>query len=269
MSREMSLEAEREEKRSGADAMRKPDEPIISAEGVGKWFGETQVLRNVSFSVPEGSTIVMCGRSGSGKSTVLRCLCGLERPEAGTIRVMGRLLDAAALADANFRSHIGMVFQRFSLFPHMRVLSNLTLAPRKVRGMAREEAEEEARKMLARVGLADKLRAYPNELSGGQQQRAAIARALVMRPKVMLFDEPTSALDPDMVREVLDVMRGLASSGMTMVVVTHEMGFARQAGDRILFMEAGAIIEDTPSSNFFACPATEQARHFLENVLNH
>jgi ABC-type polar amino acid transport system ATPase subunit len=182
---------------------------------------------------------------------------------------MGRALDARSLADADFRSHIGMVFQRFSLFPHMRVLSNLTLAPRKVRGMARAEAETEARKMLARVGLSDKVDAYPGELSGGQQQRVAIARALVMRPKIMLFDEPTSALDPDMVREVLDVMRDLARTGMTMVVVTHEMGFAKQAGDRLLFMEEGAIIEDRPAADFFARPETEQARRFLENILYH
>jgi ABC-type polar amino acid transport system ATPase subunit len=247
----------------------KEPSPIIAFEGVGKWFGAAQVLKDVTFSVAEGSVLVLCGRSGSGKSTVLRCLCGLERPEAGTIRVMGRTLDAKCLADARFRSHIGMVFQRFSLFPHMRVLSNLTLAPRKVRGMGRVEAEAEARKMLARVGLSDKIDAYPGELSGGQQQRVAIARALVMRPKIMLFDEPTSALDPDMVREVLDVMRDLARSGMTMVVVTHEMGFAKQAGDRLLFMEAGAIIEDRPAAEFFAQPETEQARRFLENILYH
>jgi ABC-type polar amino acid transport system ATPase subunit len=243
--------------------------PIIAMEGVGKWFGGTQVLKDVSFQVAEGSVLVICGRSGSGKSTVLRCLCGLERAEAGTIRVMDRVLDQKSLGDADFRSHIGMVFQRFSLFPHMRVLANLTLAPRKVRGMGRAEAEADAKRMLARVGLSDKTDAYPNELSGGQQQRVAIARALVMRPKIMLFDEPTSALDPDMVREVLDVMRDLAASGMTMVAVTHEMGFAKQAGDRIVFMEEGAILEDRPAAEFFAEPATEQARRFLDNILYH
>ena len=247
----------------------KPSRPIIAFDCVGKWFGSVQVLKDVTFSVEEGSVLVICGRSGSGKSTVLRCLCGLERPEAGAIRVMGRTLDARCLADADFRSHIGMVFQRFSLFPHMRVLANLTLAPRKVRGMGRAEAEAEARRMLARVGLSDKVDAYPAELSGGQQQRVAIARALVMRPKIMLFDEPTSALDPDMVREVLDVMRDLATSGMTMVVVTHEMGFAKQAGDRLIFMEAGVIIEDRPAAEFFAQPATDQARRFLDNILYH
>ena len=213
---------------------------------------------------------MICGRSGSGKSTVLRCLCGLERAEAGTIRVMGKNLDRQSLADAAFRSHIGMVFQRFSLFPHMRVLANLTLAPRKVRGIGRAEAEADARKMLARVGLSDKVDAYPGELSGGQQQRVAIARALVMRPKIMLFDEPTSALDPDMVREVLDVMRDLAGSGMTMVVVTHEMGFAKQAGDRLLFMEDGAISRGPPRRRVLRPPRHRpSARRFLDNTLHH
>jgi polar amino acid transport system ATP-binding protein len=243
--------------------------PIIEVTGVGKWFGPARVLRDVSFSVAERSVLVICGPSGSGKSTVLRCLCGLEQAEVGCIRVMGQVVDRKSLRNAEFRSHIGMVFQRFSLFPHMRVLANLTLAPRKVRGMGRAEAEAEAKTMLARVGLSDKIDAYPNELSGGQQQRVAIARALVMRPKIMLFDEPTSALDPDMVREVLDVMRDLAASGMTMVVVTHEMGFAKKAGDRILFMDRGTILEDRPSAEFFVHPATEPARRFLDNVLYH
>jgi polar amino acid transport system ATP-binding protein len=243
--------------------------PIIEVAGIGKWFGLTQVLRDISFTVAERSVLVICGPSGSGKSTVLRCLCGLEQAEVGNIRVMGQVIDHKSLRSADFRSHIGMVFQRFSLFPHMRVLANLTLAPRKVRGMGRAEAEAEAKAMLARVGLSDKIDAYPNELSGGQQQRVAIARALVMRPKIMLFDEPTSALDPDKVREVLDVMRDLATSGMTMVVVTHEMGFAKKAGDRILFMDQGAILEDRPSSEFFVRPATDQARRFLDNVLYH
>jgi polar amino acid transport system ATP-binding protein len=243
--------------------------PIIEVAGLGKWFGRTQVLKDVTFSVAERSVLVICGPSGSGKSTVLRCLCGLEQPEAGTIRVMGQAVDRRSLRSADFRSHIGMVFQRFSLFPHMRVLANLTLAPRKVRGMGRAEAEAEAKAMLARVGLSEKIAAYPNELSGGEQQRIAIARALVMRPRIMLFDEPTSALDPDMVREVLDVMRDLAGSGMTMVVVTHEMGFARRAGDRIVFMNQGTILEDRASAEFFLRPSTDQARRFLDNVLHH
>ena len=243
--------------------------PIIELRSVGKWYGPTQVLKNINLTVETGSVTVICGPSGSGKSTVLRCICGLEEAQAGTLQVMGRTLNKQTLGDANFRSHIGMVFQRFSLFPHMRVLANMTLAPRKVRGMKRREAEAQAHAMLARVGLPDKADAYPNELSGGQQQRVAIARALVMKPKIMLFDEPTSALDPDLVREVLDVMRELAKSGMTMVVVTHEMGFARQAGDRLVFINHGEILENRATQEFFAQPATEPARRFLDNVLHH
>jgi ABC-type polar amino acid transport system ATPase subunit len=247
----------------------KTTRPIIEMRDVSKWFGTAHVLKNINLTIEPGSVVVICGPSGSGKSTVLRCICGLEEAQGGTIQVMGRALTKQSLADANFRSDIGMVFQRFSLFPHMRVLSNLTLAPRKVRGMKRGEAETQARAILARVGLPDKADAYPNELSGGQQQRVAIARALVMKPKIMLFDEPTSALDPDLVREVLDVMRELAKSGMTMVVVTHEMGFARQAGDRVVFMNHGEILENRPAEEFFAQPDTEPARRFLENVLHH
>ena len=243
--------------------------PIIELRNVGKWYGPTQVLKNINLTVETGSVTVICGPSGSGKSTVLRCICGLEEAQAGTLHIMGRKLNKQTLGDANFRSDIGMVFQRFSLFPHMRVLANLTLAPRKVRGMKRREAEAQAHAMLARVGLPDKADAYPNGLSGGQQQRVAIARALVMKPKIMLFDEPTSALDPDLVREVLDVMRELAKSGMTMVVVTHEMGFARQAGDRLVFMNHGEILENRATQEFFAQPATESARRFLDNVLHH
>jgi len=243
--------------------------PIIELRNVSKWYGPTQVLKNINLTVETGSVTVICGPSGSGKSTVLRCICGLEEAQAGTLHIMGRTLNKQTLGDANFRSDIGMVFQRFSLFPHMRVLANLTLAPRKVRGMKRREAEAQAYAMLARVGLPDKANAYPNELSGGQQQRVAIARALVMKPKIMLFDEPTSALDPDLVREVLDVMRELAKSGMTMVVVTHEMGFARQAGDRMMFMNHGEILENRATQEFFAQPATEPARRFLDNVLHH
>jgi len=254
---------------SSASASRATGEPIIAMQGTGKWFGPVQVLNNINLKIAAGSVVVICGASGSGKSTVLRCICGLEVAQAGTIRVMGHELNKQTLGDADFRSHIGMVFQRFSLFPHMRVLANMTLAPRKVRGINRADSEAQARAMLARVGLSDKADAYPNELSGGQQQRVAIARALVMKPKIMLFDEPTSALDPDLVREVLDVMRDLAKSGMTMVVVTHEMGFAKQAGDRVVFMDRGEILEDRPSAEFFAQPATEQARRFLDNVLHH
>jgi ABC-type polar amino acid transport system ATPase subunit len=243
--------------------------PVVELEAVGKWFGTTQVLKNVTFSLPNGSVTVICGPSGSGKSTILRCICGLEEAQAGTIRVLGRVLEPKTLNESNFRSQIGMVFQRFSLFPHMRVITNLTLAPRKVRGMSRADAKIAAHAMLARVGLADKFDAYPSELSGGQQQRVAIARALVMNPKIMLFDEPTSALDPEMVREVLDVMRDLARSGMTMIVVTHEMGFARQVGNRIIFMDEGAILEDRRTEEFFSRPASDRARRFVSNILHH
>jgi putative glutamine transport system ATP-binding protein len=244
-------------------------EPIIAFAGVSKWFGKLQVLRDIDLRIEAGSVVVICGPSGSGKSTLLRCISGLEGTQAGSVRVMGRELDAKALADRGFRANIGMVFQRFSLYPHMKVLGNLTLAPRKVRGLSVAEAEDRARAMLARVGLSDKIDAWPNELSGGQQQRAEIARALVMEPRIMLFDEPTSALDPEMIREVLDVMRDLAHSGMTMAVVTHEMGFAREAADRVLFMDEGRIVEEAPTQAFFETPRTERARRFLDNILQH
>ena len=243
--------------------------PIIELRDVCKWYGPTQVLKGINLTIDAGSVMVICGPSGSGKSTVLRCICGLEEAQSGTLQVMGRVLNKQTLGDANFRSDIGMVFQRFSLFPHMRVLANLTLAPRKVRGMKKSEAEKQAHAMLARVGLADKANVYPNELSGGQQQRVAIARALVMTPKIMLFDEPTSALDPEMIREVLDVMRDLANSGMTMLVVTHEMGFAREVADRIIFMDDGMIVEAAPCEEFFANPKSARARRFLDNILHH
>src|SRR5579884_3938598 len=195
----------------GREDVATPAEPIISFADVAKWFGAAQVLKGINLTIEAGSVVVVCGPSGSGKSTLLRCVCGLERVQSGTIRVMGRSLSDGALRDAAFRANIGMVFQRFSLYPHMRVLDNLTLAPRKVRRVGAAEAERKARAMLARVGLESKVAAYPSELSGGEQQRVAIARALVMEPKIMLFDEPTSALDPEMVREVLDVMRELAT----------------------------------------------------------
>jgi ABC-type polar amino acid transport system ATPase subunit len=243
--------------------------PTIELIGVDKWFGDEHVLKNINLTIDAGSVVVICGPSGSGKSSLLRCICGLEEAQRGKIHVLGQDFTGNAHRAANFRSEIGMVFQKFSLFPHMRVLSNLTLAPRKVRGLSRQEAEERARSILARVGLIDKIEAYPRELAGGQQQRVAIARALMMKPKIMLFDEPTSALDPDMVREVLDVMRDLADTGVTMVVVTHELGFARQAGSRIIFMDHGNILEDRPVADFFGQPNTPEARRFIENILNH
>jgi ABC-type polar amino acid transport system ATPase subunit len=244
-------------------------DPIIRFQGVSKAFGATPVLRDVNLEIRQGSVSVICGPSGSGKSTLLRCVNGLERYQEGTITVMGRALDDGLLADPAFRSEIGMVFQRFSLYPHMNALANVTLALRKVRRMRAGDAETKAREMLVRVGLQDKIGSYPGQLSGGQQQRVAIARALVMDPKIMLFDEPTSALDPEMIREVLDVMRDLASTGMTMLVVTHEMGFAREAADQVVFMDEGRIVEQADSASFFTNPGSVRAKQFLENILHH
>jgi ABC-type polar amino acid transport system ATPase subunit len=244
-------------------------EAIIEFRGVNKWFGSAHVLRALELEIEEGSVVVICGPSGSGKSTLLRCINGLERVQAGLVRVMGRVLDDRGLRDSAFRANIGMVFQRFSLYPHMPVLANLTLAPQKVRGVSRAASEEEARAMLRRVGVLDKSDAYPGQLSGGQQQRVAIARALVMRPRIMLFDEPTSALDPEMIREVLDVMRDLARSGMTMVVVTHEMGFAREVADRVVFMDEGSIVEDASPARFFGAPESPRTQRFIDNILHH
>jgi ABC-type polar amino acid transport system ATPase subunit len=216
-----------------------------------------------------GHVVVVCGPSGSGKSTLLRCINGLERVQEGRIEVLGQELNDRTLRSSEFRAEIGMVFQRFSLYPHMSVLQNVTLAPRLVRGTATAAAKERAIRMLTRVGLADKVDAYPAELSGGQQQRVAIARALVMDPKIMLFDEPTSALDPEMIHEVLDVMRDLAASGMTMVIVTHEMGFAREVARRIIFMDEGEVVEDSETDVFFSAPATDRAQRFLDKILHH
>ena len=243
--------------------------PIIAFHAVNKWFGPAHVLRAIDLEIEEGGVVVICGPSGSGKSTLLRCINGLERVQSGTVQVMGRTIDERCLGDTGFRANIGMVFQRFSLYPHMPVLDNLTLAPRKVRRVSRAESESEARAMLKRVGVLEKARAFPGELSGGQQQRVAIARALVMRPRIMLFDEPTSALDPEMVREVLDVMRDLAASGMTMVVVTHEMGFAREVADRVVFMDEGSIVEEASPDAFFGAPESPRAQRFIDNILHH
>ena len=244
-------------------------EPIVEFANVSKWFGAQQVLDNIELSVESNSVVVICGPSGSGKSTLLRCVNGLERAQSGTIRVMGQDVNDRTLRSTEFRANIGMVFQRFSLYPNMRVIDNVTLAPRKVRGVRPLEAEHDAMAMLERVGVADKAQAYPSELSGGQQQRVAIARALVMRPRIMLFDEPTSALDPEMIRGVLDVIRGLAQSGMTLLVVTHEMGFARSVSTEVVFMDQGRIIERSESASFFRAPQSERGRIFLEQVLHH
>ena len=238
---------------------------MISIKGLCKAFGENAVLKGIDLEVAEKEVVVIIGPSGSGKSTLLRSINYLDVPTAGSIAIDGKELSGA---DINkIRAEVGMVFQRFNLFPHMTVLDNITLAPKKVRKMPREEAEKEARALLEKVGLSDKADAYPEQLSGGQQQRVAIARALAMKPRLMLFDEPTSALDPEMVKEVLDVMRSLADEGMTMVIVTHEMGFAREVGDRLLFVDEGRIIESGVPREVFEHPKEERTRSFLSKVL--
>ena len=239
---------------------------MIDIKNLHKSFGEHEVLKGIDLHINPQEVVVIIGPSGSGKSTLLRCMNLLEEPTSGSVVVDG--IDLTGDSDINkAREEIGMVFQRFNLFPHMTVLQNITLAPIKVRNMAKAEAEQIARELLERVGLADKADAYPPQLSGGQQQRVAIARALAMRPKVMLFDEPTSALDPEMVNEVLDVMKSLANEGMTMAVVTHEMGFAREGGDRLLFVDGGNIIEQGASKDVFENPQEERTKLFLSKVL--
>ena len=239
---------------------------MIEIKGLRKSFGADEVLKGIDLSIDEKEVVVIIGPSGSGKSTLLRCMNHLEEPTAGEVIVDGITLSSEANIN-KVREEVGMVFQRFNLFPHMTVLQNIMLAPTKVKHVARDEAEKTARELLARVGLAEKADAYPDNLSGGQQQRVAIARALAMRPKVMLFDEPTSALDPEMVGEVLDVMRALAREGMTMVIVTHEMGFAREVGDRLLFVDEGRIIESGVPREVFEHPKEERTRSFLSKVL--
>lgn len=243
--------------------------PMVSLKGVEKHFGELHVLQNIDLTVMPGEVIVVVGPSGSGKSTLCRTINRLETIDSGEIHIDGRALPAEGPGLAELRSDVGMVFQSFNLFAHRTILENLTLAPIKVRKLKRQNAETEAMQLLERVGIAQKAHAYPAELSGGQQQRAAIARALAMHPKVMLFDEPTSALDPEMVNEVLNVMTSLAAEGMTMVVVTHEMGFARRAADRVIFMDQGAIVEQDAPDAFFDNPKSDRARSFLASVLSH
>lgn len=239
---------------------------MIDIKNLHKSFGEHEVLKGIDLHINPQEVVVIIGPSGSGKSTLLRCMNLLEEPTSGSVVVDG--IDLTGDSDINkAREEIGMVFQRFNLFPHMTVLQNITLAPIKVRNMAKDEAEKIARELLERVGLADKADAYPPQLSGGQQHRVAIARALAMRPKVMLFDEPTSALDPEMVNEVLDVMKSLANEGMTMAVVTHEMGFAREVGDRLLFVDGGNIIEQGAPKDVFENPKEERTKLFLSKVL--
>ena len=239
---------------------------MIDIENLRKSFGDVEVLKGIDLTIKEKEVVVIIGPSGSGKSTLLRCMNYLEEPTSGKVSVDGIVLDGEANIN-KVREEVGMVFQRFNLFPHMTVLDNIMLAPIKVRHITKAEAEDTARKLLARVGLADKADAYPSQLSGGQQQRVAIARALAMKPKVMLFDEPTSALDPEMGGEVLDVMRKLAEEGMTMVIVTHEMGFAREVGDRLLFVDDGRIIEQGDPKEVFEHPQEERTRLFLSKVL--
>ena len=241
-------------------------EPIIRIEGLDKWFGHFQVLTDINLVVLPGERIVICGPSGSGKSTLIRCINRLETAQKGRIVVDGVDLAAGRRNVDAVRREVGMVFQQFNLFPHLTVLQNCTLAPTRSRGMTREEAEATAMKYLTRVRIPEQANKYPSQLSGGQQQRVAIARALCMNPKIMLFDEPTSALDPEMVKEVLDTMIGLAEDGMTMLCVTHEMGFAREVADRIVFMDDGRIVEARAPADFFAAQSSERARKFLSSL---
>jgi ABC-type polar amino acid transport system ATPase subunit len=244
-------------------------EPLVALRGVRKSFGDNVVLEGIDLSIARGEAIVIAGPSGSGKSTMLRCINGLEAIDEGTITVDGDRIDTAGRGLATLRREIGMVFQSFNLFPHMTVERNVMLAPVKVRGIAEAQARERAHELLGQVGIPQKAKDYPADLSGGQQQRVAIARALAMDPKLMLFDEPTSALDPEVIREVLDVMRDLARSGMTMVVVTHEMGFAREVCDRLVFIDEGRIVEEGPPDEFFSNARSERAREFVDKIIHH
>jgi len=244
------------------------EETIIAMDGVSKWYGPVRVLTDVDLKVRRGERIVICGPSGSGKSTTIRCINRLEPYQKGRIVVDGIDLGAGARNVNAVRAEVGMVFQQFNLFPHLTVLENCMLAPMKVRGARRQEAEALAMKYLTRVRIPGHAGKYPAQLSGGQQQRVAIARALCMTPKIMLFDEPTSALDPEMVKEVLDTMIGLADEGMTMLCVTHEMGFARSVANRVLFMDRGEIVEEAPPEEFFTAPRHERLRDFLGQILH-
>jgi general L-amino acid transport system ATP-binding protein len=242
---------------------------IIELRRVGKWYGHYHALRDVSLSIGKGEKVVVCGPSGSGKSTMIRCINRLEAHQSGSIVVNGTELTDDVKSVETIRRQVGMVFQQFNLFPHLTVLQNLTLAPIWVRGTAKAEIEEVALSYLERVRIRDQAHKFPGQLSGGQQQRVAIARALCMRPQIMLFDEPTSALDPEMVKEVLDVMIELAEEGMTMVCVTHEMGFAKSVADTVVFMAEGSIIEVAPPAEFFGNPRSERTRQFLGQILEH
>ncbi|MCE8017281.1 amino acid ABC transporter ATP-binding protein [Halomonas sp. MCCC 1A17488] len=247
-------------------------QPIVRMERVNKHFGELHVLKDIDLTVAPGEVVVVIGASGSGKSTLIRCINGLEEFQAGHIEVDGNELlpdGKSSRALQRIRTEVGMVFQQFNLFPHLRVLDNVTLAPMKVRGWSRADAIETAERLLTRVGIANQAGKYPGQLSGGQQQRVALARALAMEPRLMLFDEPTSALDPEMIGEVLDAMRELAREGMTMIIVTHEMGFAREVADRVVFIDRGEIVEQAAPDTLFDAPRHERTQSFLSRVLKH
>ena len=246
-----------------------PTQPIIELENVDKFFGDFQALKNINLNVDVGEKVVVCGPSGSGKSTMIRCINHIESHDAGTITVDGIELTEDMNNVLTIRREVGMVFQQFNLFPHLTVLENLTLAPMKARGLSSKEANDIAKQYLERVQIPEQANKYPSQLSGGQQQRVAIARSLCMRPKIMLFDEPTSALDPEMIKEVLDVMVELANEGMTMVVVTHEMGFAKTVADTMVFMDYGEIVEVAPPSDFFTAPKSDRTSLFLSQILSH
>ena len=242
---------------------------MIEINDVSKFFGEFQALNNVTLNVEKGERVVVCGPSGSGKSTLIRCINGLERHESGTIRVDGTQVSGDRASIERVRPKVGMVFQQFNLFPHLTVLDNLTLGPMRSRGLSLADARERAMAYLDRVRIPEQADKYPRHLSGGQQQRVAIARALCMEPMIMLFDEPTSALDPEMINEVLDVMVELAQSGMTMICVTHEMGFARRVADTMVFMDHGEIVEESSPAEFFEAPKSERCQDFLKKILQH
>ncbi|MHA6645943.1 amino acid ABC transporter ATP-binding protein [Mesorhizobium sp. A623] len=242
---------------------------VIEFSGVNKWFGPLHVLNDINLGVQPREVVVVCGPSGSGKSTLIRCINGLEQVQKGDLVVDGQRVGDPATNMTLLRSEIGFVFQSFNLYPHKTALENVTLAPIHVRKIPRAQAEKDGRELLAKVGLGDKFNAYPSQLSGGQQQRVAIARCLGMRPKIMLFDEPTSALDPEMISEVLDVMIAVAEEGMTMMVVTHEMGFARKVAQRVVFMDQGSIVESGTPEDFFSNPKTERSQAFLSKILRH
>ena len=241
----------------------------IQIRGLNKWFGSYQALKDIDLDVSHGERIVICGPSGSGKSTLIRCINSLDRHDSGQIVVDNIALNHTQASIAAIGAEVGMVFQQFNLFPHLSVLQNLTLGPIKVRGLSKADAEARAMRILERVQIPEQAQKRPRELSGGQQQRVAIARSLCMEPKIMLFDEPTSALDPEMISEVLDVIIDLAEEGMTMIVVTHEMGFARRAADRMVFMDKGEIIEMGRPKDFFEAPKTQRCRTFLDQILHH